>query len=144
MSQRIRRREGRGGKGGSLSTYPKFQPVPRVTPLPLPVSPHKPLPPHTRSPPPSPPSPPSTPHAPLLFRPSPLTWRPCVSCGRPASPSAARELVYSTEHALYTGPCLLPLPLAPSYAKSTSCLLSLFLSFFFSSSLSLRLSSGTQ
>lgn len=67
---------------------------------------------------------------PLLFRPSPLTWRPCVSCGRPASPSAARELVYSTEHALYTGPCLLPLPLAPSYAKSTSCLLSLFLSFF--------------
>lgn len=84
------------------------------------------------------------PPPPLLFRPSPLTWRPCVSCGRPASPSAARELVYSTEHALYTGPCLLPLPLAPSYAKSTSCLLSLFLSFFFSSSLSLRLSSGTQ
>lgn len=35
-----------------------------------------------------------------------LTWWPCVSCGRPASPSAARELVYSTEHALYTGPCL--------------------------------------
>lgn len=41
-----------------------------------------------------------------------LTWWPCVSCGRPASPSAARELVYSTEHALYTGPCLpLLLPL---------------------------------
>lgn len=138
MSRRIRRREGCGGKGGSLPTYPKFQPVPRVTPLPLPVSPHKPLPPYTRSPPPSPPSPPSPPHALLLFRPSSLTWRPCVSCGRPASPSAARELVYSTEHALYTGPCLLPLPLALSYAKSTSC----SGSFFFS--LSPRLSSGMQ
>lgn len=89
-------------RGGSLPTYPKFQPVlppplplpslPRVVSLPLPVLPGE--------------SPPSPSRPPRL-----LTWRLRVSCGRLASPSAARELVYSAEHALCAGPCLLPLVL---------------------------------
>lgn len=100
----------------SLPTYPKFQPVPsRVAPLRLPVS------------------------FPLSL-PVPLTWRPCVSCGRPASPSAARELVYSTEHALCTGPCLLSCS-SCSFVREIDVLLSLpvllltpFLCLFLSSS----------
>jgi len=58
------------------------------------------------------------------------TWLACVSCCRPASPSAARELVYSTEHALYTGPCLPPLLLLLLFRMRNRVLpLSLSLSF---------------